>query len=454
MDVLDLTGLTAAQLAAASVSGSDTQRVLQFGSNSITLEGIARNFDATGAVTISGTALQGALLSADISTLADLDGFDAAGVTIQWLRDGVEIEGATAAQYRLGQADVGAAITARAVFVDDYRTTEEITSAATDIVGNINDAPQGTVQLQLGGAAVVGEAVSVETSGLADADGLGAFSYAWLRDGVAIAGATGADYVFDTPDAGASIQVRVSYTDGYGTVESLLSTGVAVDHADLTLTGTAGADRLEGAGGNDTLLGLDGTDTLIGGTGNDSLIGGSSEDDLRDVIYGGAGNDYIDGGYGNDELRGDAGNDTIEGSYGADRVIGGSGADVLTGGALGDELLGGDGADFLNGGYGYDRLNGGADADRFYHLGVFSHGSDWVQDYAAAEGDLLAFGQAATADQFQVNVAATPNAGAADVDEAFVIYRPTGQIMWALVDGAAQDSINISISGQVYDLLA
>ena len=40
-----------------------------------------------------------------------------------------------------------------------------------------------------------------------------------------------------------------------------------------------------------------------------------------------------------------------------------------------------------------------------------------------------------------------------DIEEAFVIYRPTGQILWALVDGAGQDSINLQIGGDVFDLL-
>jgi hypothetical protein len=40
------------------------------------------------------------------------------------------------------------------------------------------------------------------------------------------------------------------------------------------------------------------------------------------------------------------------------------------------------------------------------------------------------------------------------MSEAFVRYIPTGQILWALVDGGAQDEINIQIGGQAYDLLA
>jgi Ca2+-binding RTX toxin-like protein len=219
--------------------------------------------------------------------------------------------------------------------------------------------------------------------------------------------------------------------------------------------GTYLNDRITGTSGNDTIHGMDGTDTIIGGAGDDFLFGGASEADLRDMIFGGDGNDYIDGGWGNDELRGDAGNDTIDGGFGADTIIGGEGNDLLSGGAGSDAIFGGPGNDTINGGFGFDRLNGGTGADRFFHLGVASHGSDWVQDYNAAEGDRLVFGQAgATRAQFQVNAGNTPNAGSAAIAEAFVIYRPTGQIIWALVDGMGQAQINLQLGGEVFDLLA
>ncbi|MBZ4021513.1 hypothetical protein CKO11_03455 [Rhodobacter sp. TJ_12] len=217
--------------------------------------------------------------------------------------------------------------------------------------------------------------------------------------------------------------------------------------------GGSGNDRLIGNAGADTLDGGDGRDTLSGGDGDDFIFGGATAADRGDVIYGGAGHDSVDGGYGNDELNGGTGNDTMEGNYGADTLIGNDGDDFLTGSVYSDLIFGGDGLDFINGGFGNDRVNGGADADRFYHTGIAGHGSDWIQDFSSAEGDLLQYGGAgATRNQFQVNFAETP--AGTEADEAFVIYRPTGQILWALVDGAAQDSINILINGQSYDLLA
>ncbi|MDP2580543.1 hypothetical protein Q8W37_11420 [Shimia thalassica] len=286
-----------------------------------------------------------------------------------------------------------------------------------------------------------------------------------VDDGVEVTSAEGVDFIDSTVEV-------LHFNDGifaFSEIEALggsEQTGtagadtLAGGSGDDTLNGGDGNDVLRGAGGNDLIQGGDGVDTLVGGDGDDTLLGGTSEDDLRDVIYAGAGNDRIDGGYGNDELRGDAGNDTIAGGFGADTVIGGTGNDTLTGSAFADQIFGGDGDDFVNGGFGHDLLNGGAGADRFYHIGIFDHGSDWIQDYDAAEGDILHFGNgSATVGQFQVNTTHTATAagersGDDNVEEAFVIYRPTGQIMWALVDGGGQSSINLQIGGDVFDLLA
>lgn len=51
-----------------------------------------------------------------------------------------------------------------------------------------------------------------------------------------------------------------------------------------------------------------------------------------------------------------------------------------------------------------------------------------------------------------MNYARTPGAGGS-ATEAFVIYRPTGQILWALVDGGLQDSIYVQSGGVLYDLI-
>jgi Ca2+-binding RTX toxin-like protein len=61
------------------------------------------------------------------------------------------------------------------------------------------------------------------TSSIADADGLGSFSYQWRRGDDDISGATNSSYTLTADDTGYGISVHISYTDGRGTTETLLS---------------------------------------------------------------------------------------------------------------------------------------------------------------------------------------------------------------------------------------
>ncbi|MDE3238197.1 MAG: hypothetical protein KGN33_04495 [Paracoccaceae bacterium] len=228
------------------------------------------------------------------------------------------------------------------------------------------------------------------------------------------------------------------------------------DGNDLLSSGP-GNNHVYGGAGDDTLRGWDGRDTLSGGDGNDSISGGRTVLDQRDMIFGGAGNDTLNGGHGNDSIVGGTGADIVIGGFGGDRLIGNDGNDTLTGGPQSDVIFGGPGDDFLNGGFANDKLIGGPGADVFFHGSKPGNGTDWIKDYSAAEGDRLMFGDPRVhASDFRVNFGNTPHAGAPNVAEAFVIYEPTHQIIWALVDGAAQSHIELQIAGShvLHDLLA
>lgn len=198
---------------------------------------------------------------------------------------------------------------------------------------------------------------------------------------------------------------------------------------------------------------------MNGNDGDDVITSGA--DSSGDEIYGGSGDDTVTGGPGDDTVYGQDGNDSLIGGLGRDLLVGQEGNDVLTGGAQSDSLFGGDGNDYLNGGFAFDLLNGGAGADRFYHAGTVGHGTDWVQDYSSDDGDVLIFGLAgATADDFSLLAqhaidAGGERAGDDAIQELFVIYTPTGQKIWALVDGADQDEIlwRLEGSGVTFDLL-
>jgi hypothetical protein len=108
-------------------------------------------------------------------------------------------------------------------------------------VTNVNDAPVGVPTIT--GTVTEDQTLTADTSGISDADGLGAFSYQWLRDGAAIGGATASTYTLGDADVGSQVSVQVSYTDGQGTNESLTSAQTAAV-ANVNDPGTVVIDNL------------------------------------------------------------------------------------------------------------------------------------------------------------------------------------------------------------------
>ncbi len=187
------------------------------------------NSPVTGAPTITGTAQLGETLTADTSGIADADGLDNATFAYQWIADDSAVAGATAATYTLAAADERKAIKVRVSFTDDAGHAESLTSAATAAVAAKPNSP-ATGQPTISGTAQLGETLTADTSGIADADGLNnaAFTYQWLADDADISGATGSSYTLADADAGKAIKVRVSFTDDAGNEETLTSAATAV----------------------------------------------------------------------------------------------------------------------------------------------------------------------------------------------------------------------------------
>ncbi len=191
------------------------------------------NVPATGAPTISGTARVGETLTAETSGIADENGLDRVQFSYQWISGegaaAADIAGATASSYTLADADAGQTITVRVSFTDRDGYAESLSGAATEAVlsSTPNTAASGAPVIS--GAARVGEALTADSSGVADADGLdnATFSYQWLADGAEIAGATGSSYTPADADEGKAIKVSVSFTDDAGNQETLSS--VATD---------------------------------------------------------------------------------------------------------------------------------------------------------------------------------------------------------------------------------
>lgn len=236
--------------------------------------------NGTGTVTISGTQSQKSTLTAGTGTLADPDGLGT--LSFQWFRGGVAIAEANANTYTLTQGDVGQRISVQVSYVDGGGMTESRVSAQTNPISNVNDLPTGIVRML--GDGRPRDTLTADPGGLADADGLGVYSYQWFRGTSAISGATDSSYTLTASDEGALISVRVRYTDGFGKVESVTSASMTAgrtfngSNAGNNFTGTAGADLINGNGGNDTLKGAGGNDLITGGAGNDIIDGGAGVD--------------------------------------------------------------------------------------------------------------------------------------------------------------------------------
>ena len=178
---------------------------------------LAPNTSPSGFVTISGTARQGQTLTA-LNSLADVDGLGA--ISYQWKANGVNLAGANASTFKLTQSEVGRTITVVASYTDAFGAAESVDSIATGTVTAFNSTPTGRVTMT--GNATQGQTLTAAST-LADADGLGAFSYVWKADGQAIIGATLASFTPTESQVGKAITVTASFTDGSGTLETSTS---------------------------------------------------------------------------------------------------------------------------------------------------------------------------------------------------------------------------------------
>ena len=179
---------------------------------------------ATGAPTISGTAQVGETLTANTSDIADPNGLDNASFAYQWMARGSDIDGADGLSLTLTREEVGRTIRVQVSFTDDAGNRESVTSEPTAaVVARPNNRATGAPTIS--GTAQVGETVTADASGVADADGLSGaiFAYQWIADDAEIAGATGFSYTLTPDERGRAIAVRVSFTDDAGNRESATS---------------------------------------------------------------------------------------------------------------------------------------------------------------------------------------------------------------------------------------
>ncbi len=281
-----------------------------------------------------------------------------------------------------------------------------------------------------------GQTLTVDTTTIADFNGVGAFSYQWQRSANGgtswnnITGATSASFAL--PDApgtspgqyfGDLLRIVVTFTDGAGQLETIRSAATAPVGVNYSAASSNNGVNFSGRGGDDVIVGSDQGDQLTGMAGNDTISGG----DGGDQLFGGAGDDVLDGGRGDDTLNGGAGDDVLIGGRGNDILGGGTGNDRVdfTGGLL-NYTITTNGTDII-----FNDTVGNEGADTLRNVEVMRFGA---VDYAIVMGDNAA------------NTALNGALGAAGSQAIFGLSGADvlngGAASDILVGGAGNDTVN------------
>jgi Domain of unknown function (DUF4347)/Domain of unknown function (DUF4082) len=201
-----------------------------------------------GTIATTGTTTQNQVLTANVT---DADGLTGVAINYKWQQstDGTiwtDIAGATAKTLTLAQAQVNQRVRANATYTDALGSSENILSAATTAIANVND---------LGSIAVTGTAAQnqILTANVADPDGLTGVTvnYKWQQstDGTTwtdIAGATGNTFTLGQAQVNQRVRATATYTDTLGGIENVLSPATTAVTAGTT-TNRPGTITVTGA---------------------------------------------------------------------------------------------------------------------------------------------------------------------------------------------------------------
>lgn len=177
----------------------------------------------------------GSVLRVDFS-YSDVDGDTAATAEIRWLRDGVAILNATSPSYTVTFEDLGFPIVAEVtpLALQGVLRGTAVTSKSVTIINSIPVA-QNVVLIASATPAIVGSVLTASYTYFdADNDPEDGSPIQWLRNGVAVGGATARTYTLTPADAGASFRFTVTPKSSPGT-----SPGVTITSNTLTAGNSA-----------------------------------------------------------------------------------------------------------------------------------------------------------------------------------------------------------------------
>jgi hypothetical protein len=197
----------------------------------------------------SGTAgfaaIEDVPLIIDLSSVTDADGMGA--VNVQWQissdpKKWKNISAATNQSFTPREIHVGSRLRVIISYVDGQGNLEPLISPPSTPVRNVNDKPTGSARLI--GPSVEDGALVVDTSGIADEDGIGGFDITWQRSS-----SKSSWEAYPTGDknevlrltqsqVGYSYRAVVSYVDSHGTREVLYtSPSETIDNLDDPVQG-------------------------------------------------------------------------------------------------------------------------------------------------------------------------------------------------------------------------
>ena len=189
-------------------------------------------------------AIEDVPLIVDLSSVTDADGMGT--VSVQWQisndnKKWTNISGATAQSFTPREIHVGSRLRVVISYVDGQGNLEPLTSPPSTPVKNVNDKPTGSARLI--GSSVEDSALVVDTSNIADEDGIGGFDISWQRSSSkssweAYPSAQSEVLRLTQNQVGFSFRAVVSYIDSHGTREVLYtSPSETIDNLDDPVQG-------------------------------------------------------------------------------------------------------------------------------------------------------------------------------------------------------------------------
>ena len=194
-------------------------------------------------------AIEDVPLIIDLSSVTDADGMGT--VSVQWQisndnKKWTNISGATTQSFTPREIHVGSRLRVVISYVDGQGNLEPLTSPPSTPVKNVNDKPTGSARLI--GSSVEDSALVVDTSNIADEDGIGGFDISWQRSSSkssweAYPAAQSEVLRLTQNQVGFSFRAVVSYIDTHGTREVLYtSPSETIDNLDDPVQGEVSID--------------------------------------------------------------------------------------------------------------------------------------------------------------------------------------------------------------------